>query len=127
MEHVVFVYGTLKRGFSNHFYLEGSEFLGEDFTKDRYFMSVFGGIPFVFRDSSESKSKGFIKGEVYIVDGSVLCMLDELEGHPDEYKREIIDLKDFGKAWFYFYPHFSLGYYKGRLIRPVNGVIEFAI
>ena len=49
-----------------------------------------------------------IRGEVYEVDASTLARLDELEGHPHEYRREVIqvvlDDDSLLKAWIYFYP-----------------------
>ena len=42
----VFVYGTLKRGYSNNYLLQSSECLGHATTKDRYAMYS-SGIPYV--------------------------------------------------------------------------------
>ena len=125
MKHKIFVYGTLKRGFCNHFYLDGSTFLGTTTTRDRYFMCVDHGIPYVFMGRKGNGFKGFVKGEVYLVDGAVLKSIDELEEHPHEYFRERVELKNFGCAWMYLYPHFSFSFYRGRLIKPRGGVIEF--
>jgi len=125
MEHKIFVYGTLKKGFCNHFYLHGSEFLGKTTTKERYCMCVDNGIPYVFECKRNNCLKGFIKGEVYLVNGTVLKLIDELEEHPREYFRKRVFLKTFGYAWMYLYPHFSIGFYRGSLIKPKKGVIEF--
>ncbi len=121
----LFVYGTLKRGYHNSFYLEGSRFIGEDLTVDKYFMAVSGYIPFVFEDWMEHEFKGFIKGEVYLVDGFTLKKIDRLENHPYDYRRKKVKLKRFGEAWLYFYPHFSIKDYDGYLVQPNNGIIEF--
>ncbi len=121
----LFVYGTLKRGYHNSFYLEGSKFIGEDFTINKYFMAVSGYIPFVFEDWMEHEFKGFIKGEVYLVDSFTLKKIDRLENHPYDYRRKKVKLKRFGEAWLYFYPHFSIKDYDGYLVQPNNGIIEF--
>lgn len=121
----LFVYGTLKRGYHNSFYLEGSKFIGEDLTVNKYFMAVSGYIPFVFEDWMEHEFKGFIKGEVYLVDSFTLKKIDRLENHPYDYRRKKVKLKRFGEAWLYFYPHFSIKDYDGYLVQPNNGIIEF--
>ena len=121
----LFVYGTLKRGYHNNFYLEGSKFIGEDLTVNKYFMAVSGYIPFVFEDWMEHEFKGFIKGEVYLVDSFTLKKIDRLENHPYDYRRKKVKLKRFGEAWLYFYPHFSIKDYDGYLVQPNNGIIEF--
>ncbi len=101
MKHLVFVYGTLKKGFGNHYLLENSKFIGRAKTKEKYKMTA-NGIPFV----SKSKAVSHIIGEVYEVDDETLEKLDFLEDHPDWYKREKVKvvLED-GKeleAWLYF-------------------------
>ncbi len=88
-------------------------------------MCVDHGIPYVFMGRKGNGFKGFVKGEVYLVDGAVLKSIDELEEHPHEYFRERVELKNFGCAWMYLYPHFSFSFYRGRLIKPRGGVIEF--
>ena len=98
----VFVYGTLRKGYWNHSLLENSKFLGKAITKEKY--SLFAdGIPYVVKIP-----KTQIIGELYEVDKETLERLDRLEGHPDFYKREeievLLDEKPM-KAWIYFYPH----------------------
>ena len=107
-KNYVFVYGTLRKGYWNHHILENSRFIGLAITKDKY--SLFAdGIPYVVKIPLTQ-----IKGEVYEVDSDTLERLDALEGHPNFYKRELIDVILDGKtikAWIYFYP-----YKKGKLI-----------
>jgi gamma-glutamylaminecyclotransferase len=45
-ENLVFVYGTLQQGFSNHRYLAGSKFLGRARTEKKYALYS-AGLPFV--------------------------------------------------------------------------------
>jgi len=101
MEHLIFVYGTLRKGFGNHHLLENAEFLGTGRTKEKYKMTA-NGIPFV----SKSEPVSYIIGEVYEVDKKTLKRLDRLEGHPDWYKREKVKIiLETGKeveAWIYF-------------------------
>lgn len=101
-ETYVFVYGTLRKGFGNHFLLKNSKFIGEAITKEKYSLYA-SGIPYVVK-----VPKTHIKGEVYKVDSETLKSLDQLEGHPNFYKREEIDVLVNNspiKAWIYFYPY----------------------
>lgn len=92
MSHLVFVYGTLKRGFGNHGYLGDSTFVCEAKTLDEFLMSD-GGFPVVYeKDDERFKSPflaGHIQGEIYSVSDDILQHnLDRLEGHPEWYCRE---------------------------------------
>ncbi|WP_456402146.1 gamma-glutamylcyclotransferase family protein [Persephonella sp.] len=101
MKNLIFVYGTLRKGFGNHRLLENAEFLGIGRTKEKYKMTA-NGIPFV----SKNEPVSYIIGEVYKIDDKTLKRLDELEGHPDWYKREKVKIiLETGKeveAWIYF-------------------------
>jgi gamma-glutamylcyclotransferase (GGCT)/AIG2-like uncharacterized protein YtfP len=102
-EHLIFVYGTLRKGQGNHrYFLNRSKFLGMAKTKKRYVL--YGhGIPILSRTGAVSQ----VTGEVYSIDTATLERLDELEGHPDMYKREQAEvvLQDGTEltAWIYFY------------------------
>ena len=102
----VFVYGTLKEGHGNNVLLSFSERLGTGITEDKYIMYELG-IPYV----SKSFKLTRISGEVYRVKLDTLEALDLLEGHPNWYKREKVEveyydlksnshIKDY--AWLYF-------------------------
>jgi hypothetical protein len=45
--------------------------------------------------------EGRISGEVYAVEGSGLARLDELEGYPRLYDRQVLSLNDGRRAWVY--------------------------
>ncbi|HHZ87972.1 MAG TPA: gamma-glutamylcyclotransferase [Chromatiaceae bacterium] len=94
--YLVFVYGTLLKGFGNHHLLEDSEFVGDHETDPEYSMYSNGSYPMVIRGS------GVIYGEVYRVNDSTLVSLDTLEGYPNLYRREIIDTP-YGEAFIYIY------------------------
>ncbi|MFW5837384.1 MAG: gamma-glutamylcyclotransferase family protein [Desulfovibrionaceae bacterium] len=103
-DHLVFVYGTLRRGGSNHRLIADSEFLGRARTASPYALYV-GLYPFVVKQLPVSP----IRGEVYRVDHATIERLDELEDHPEVYCREEADVVlDDGsrlRAWLYFHPH----------------------
>ena len=94
MSHLVFVYGSLKKGFGNNYHLqENAEYLGDFVTEPIFTMYSLGGFPAI-----REKGRTPITGEVYRV-GS-LSSLDRLEGHPTFYKRQEISTP-YGKAWVY--------------------------
>ncbi|QIA62355.1 gamma-glutamylcyclotransferase [Vibrio astriarenae] len=96
MQHLVFVYGTLRKGESNHHFIEQSEYLGMCETLPEYALYDLGAYPAVVPGRSS------IQGEVYWVDDEVLAKLDLLEDVPVEYRRETM-MTPFGLAWIYLY------------------------
>jgi gamma-glutamylcyclotransferase (GGCT)/AIG2-like uncharacterized protein YtfP len=92
MAHRVFVYGTLKSGFWNHYLLEGCEFFGVAATVPTYKMienkMIENGFPVIMPDP-EGKP---IAGEIYTVDGETLARLDQLEREGSSYDRKLIDV-----------------------------------
>jgi gamma-glutamylaminecyclotransferase len=76
MSERIFVYGTLKRGLSNHRFMAGQRFLGEATTAPVYRMVDCGGFPGMF--SVEKDGLG-IRGEVWEVDDACRKQLDVLE------------------------------------------------
>ncbi|CCH48337.1 gamma-glutamylcyclotransferase family protein [Pseudodesulfovibrio piezophilus] len=99
----VFVYGTLKRGFANHYFLRNAHFFGMAKTVKMYGLYV-DEFPSVYAWDAVSP----IRGEVYDIDMLTLRCLDGVEGHPRFSRREEIEvLLDSGQllwVWFYFYP-----------------------
>lgn len=90
--HRVFAYGTLKRGqYFHERYLGGdkSEFLGKVVASPDYSLYI-DGMPHLIQEPTDLP----VKGELYRIDDWVLAKLDELEGHPMVYKRELIDVYD---------------------------------
>ena len=94
----VFVYGTLKKGFSNHQTLDRSSghFIAECETVAKFTMVNVGHFPGVIPGDSYT-----IKGEVYEVDS--LNYLDMLEGFPHLYVREEVLLANGDIAWIYLF------------------------
>jgi gamma-glutamylaminecyclotransferase len=92
--HRVFVYGTLKRGHSNHALLETSRFLGEAATLQTYWMITTGVFPVVL--DAVPADFGLpplaIAGEIYHVDDATLAELDRLEREGRSYDRKVTDV-----------------------------------
>ncbi|WP_255990447.1 gamma-glutamylcyclotransferase family protein [Chitinolyticbacter albus] len=102
MQHLVFVYGTLKLGGWNHRWLNGAPCLGEARTLEQYSLYA-EQYPFLVRGEPRYQ----VVGELYAIDSSTLAHLDELEGHPHDYVREEIAVIAPGggsvMAWAYFH------------------------
>jgi gamma-glutamylcyclotransferase (GGCT)/AIG2-like uncharacterized protein YtfP len=91
---LVFVYGTLKRGEKNHHWLEGASWHGEA-ELPGVVLHDLGPFPMAVIGA------GHALGEVYAVEGSGLAKLDELEGYPRLYNRQVMELVDGRRAWVY--------------------------
>ncbi|WP_104037110.1 gamma-glutamylcyclotransferase family protein [Vibrio jasicida] len=96
MQHLIFVYGTLRKGEGNHHFLNSAEFLGHHETEAQFALYDLGRYPAL------SVGKKAIQGEVYLIDNETLVELDKLEDVPVEYRRESI-ITTFGQAWIYLY------------------------
>lgn len=84
------VYGTLKRGRGNHALLGDSTFIGEGRTLEHLRM-VTRGCPFLYSEEHELGNR--VAVEVYeVLDPKVRARVDSLEGHPDWYRRQLIDI-----------------------------------
>ncbi|HEY0945250.1 MAG TPA: gamma-glutamylcyclotransferase family protein [Opitutaceae bacterium] len=75
----VFVYGTLKRGGSNHHHLAGQRFVGVGRTEPGFRLYDLGGYPGMVAVAAGEKGKA-IEGEIWDVGDDALAGLDELEG-----------------------------------------------
>ena len=103
MSYFVFVYGTLKKGYSNHHFLLDASFIGQGRTQNKYTMYA-DSIPYV----CEQPQTSYIYGELYLVNDDILQALDQLEEHPFFYERKEISVLVEGKicqAWMYFCHH----------------------
>jgi gamma-glutamylcyclotransferase (GGCT)/AIG2-like uncharacterized protein YtfP len=73
---ILFFYGSLKRGYSNHHRVAGQEFLRETVTEPSYRIIQLGEYGGLIRDDLN----GFaVKGELWAVDEKCLAELDEFE------------------------------------------------
>lgn len=86
--NTLFVYGTLKRGGSNHLFLRGQKFLGEARTTPGFTLYSLGDYPGLVRAPGDTEG---VTGELWTVDDDCLAELDRLEGL-DEGLYERIDM-----------------------------------
>ena len=91
MRTLLFVYGTLKRGCSNHHYLAGQTFVGDARTPPGFALYDLGGYPGIAVKPDDCDG---VVGEVWSVDDAALERLDHFEGvHEGLYRREPVRLR----------------------------------
>ena len=94
IEIIIFVYGSLKRGFDNNDMLKDAQYICKAETVKSFamFEEISGSYPYLLKDKNKGYSK--IKGELYkIYRKDILKKIDYFEGAPDYYKREKIKVK----------------------------------
>jgi len=106
----VFVYGTLKKGFGNHFLLKDSQFIKVD--KVSGLMYNIGPFP----GAVPAKGDNPLHGEIYEIDETTLQRLDRLEGVPHLYRRETEKTSSGEEVFIYWFN----GHTEGR---PIFGGI----
>jgi gamma-glutamylaminecyclotransferase len=94
----LFVYGTLMRGEENHGALGGAPLLARVATAPRYALVDLGPYPALVAGGATT-----VQGELYAVDEALLGALDELEGHPELYRRDRVVLEDGRVALAYLF------------------------
>ena len=107
---LVFVYGSLKKGFDNHHLLSKSaKRLGKALTVGKFgmFEDSFGNYPYLI-----PVPKMRIHGELYLIERKdLLERLDAFEGAPEYYERKKILVKSHHgtqRAFVYIQPHTSV-------------------
>ena len=99
--HLIFVYGTLKRGQCRAAVLAGQTFLGPAVTQPRYRMFNVGDYPGLVEDAAGVA----VQGEVWRIDSMCLQRLDDIEGTDiGLYQRRPILLQAGSAANKNFYP-----------------------
>jgi len=95
--HPVFVYGSLKKNFFLHWYLEKEKFVATGATSSYFSLFNFGGsfpvltiqkaLPKVTKGIPDVKVTGRVTGELYLVRTETMRRLDMVEGNGDMYRR----------------------------------------
>ena len=99
MRHHLFVYGTLKKGFPNHHYMESARELGKFQTIEKYPLVLCGAryVPCMIYSPGDGHH---LEGELYEVDDECLNRIDALERIQDEggYRRTVIRVVSSGRT-----------------------------
>ena len=87
---LIFVYGTLKKGFRNNYLLSTSKYIGKGITKDKFglYKSICGNYPFAIESIKDTN----IEGEIYEIASETEFQLDILEGFPTLYLKKKIKI-----------------------------------
>jgi molybdenum cofactor cytidylyltransferase len=85
----LFVYGTLMRGGVRHGALAGQRFLREAVTRPKYLLFDLGEYPGLAVADGDGEA---VHGELYEVARRLIPVLDEVEGTPDEYRLETVEI-----------------------------------
>jgi molybdenum cofactor cytidylyltransferase len=88
---LLFVYGTLRRGGLRHVVLAGQRFRCEAVTKPQYLLYDFGTHPGLVVAEAGGRA---IRGELYEVERRLIPRLDMIEGAPESYRREPVEIED---------------------------------
>jgi molybdenum cofactor cytidylyltransferase len=86
----LFVYGTLMRGRLRHPALSGQRFLREAVTKPKYLLFDLGAYPGMKRTPAGGRA---IRGELYEVDRRLIAHLDRIEGAPELFRLEPVEIE----------------------------------
>jgi gamma-glutamylcyclotransferase (GGCT)/AIG2-like uncharacterized protein YtfP len=104
----VAVYGTLKKGLSNHHYMSKARFLSEDQLHNLVLYDL-GPYP-----GARLEASGGVVVEIYEVDSKTFAQLDVLEGIDERnstqglyHRRQLATSQ--GLAWVYLYNHSTAG------------------
>lgn len=129
-DNLIAVYGTLKKGFGNYYsYLTNAKHLGRGTTQDKYPLIV-QGLPYMV----DRKGMGHnVVVDVFKVSDAQLQRVDQLEGHPQWYKRKQIPIKLKNRTlncWLYFNPkeineHTKFHKSFERTFKPTQQVFTF--
>jgi gamma-glutamylcyclotransferase (GGCT)/AIG2-like uncharacterized protein YtfP len=94
MTGILFVYGTLKKGFDNHHYLNGADYLGTG-TVQGYQLLDLGEYPGCFPGDR------ILPVEIYRISAEMLSEIDRLEEVPDLYHRKRVTAEGGEEGWIY--------------------------
>ena len=122
--NLVFVYGTLKKGFRNADLLSDATYITDCITQAEFNMKSYGAFPILL----EYEEVAFIKGELYKVNSETLALLDELESLGELYDRRFIMLEGIDEpvmCYFIITPNEAfIDEYDGK-ITNINNIQEW--
>lgn len=104
IDPLLFVYGTLKRGGTNHHLLRSQHWIADGRTEPRFALYDLSDYPGLVRTTDRPEA---ITGELWQVDEASLAWLDEFEECGLLFERELIPVYDdrgrWLRAWAYLY------------------------
>ena len=109
----IFVYGTLKKGFRNHHFLDGATFLTDATLTNGWKMLHLGGFPGMVKSDDPMDE---VEGEVYRVSDDMIPALDRLEGVPTLYQRIPVE---------YYMDDVGTGHAEAYLFQPTRPIERY--
>ena len=94
----IFVYGSLRKGMTQHAKLSDAPFLGHAVTHPEFTLFDSGAWPAAVRGGATA-----IVGELYQVTNEKISEIDHYERHPDFFSRQKIVLASQLEAWMWIY------------------------
>ncbi len=88
-ETLVFVYGNSMSGEPDHQLMTGARFVAEGKTKAEYDLVDLGGFPAMVHGGATC-----VNGEVYALTAGGVRYMDEVEDHPEYFRRTNVELED---------------------------------
>lgn len=96
---VMFVYGTLKKGYGNNRFMSSAKFLGKATSINRWqLIGEDAPFPYLLGIAPANKPGHYIVGEVYEVPPHAIPAIDALEGVPTHYRKASITVVLNGKT-----------------------------
>ena len=95
----LFVYGTLMRGHLRADTLRYERYIGEVQTLPQYALLDCGNYPGLVRVENDGKS---IHGELYEVNSRLIEVLDRIEGSPELFRLEKVEIENSPDVYAYF-------------------------
>jgi len=87
---LLFVYGSMKKDFRNHYRLHDSVYIGRALTKNNY--NIHPAKNFLFPYAVEYENRWQLEGELYKLTSADIEKIDVIEGTPNYYYRKNIDV-----------------------------------
>ncbi|MFT7484316.1 MAG: gamma-glutamylaminecyclotransferase [Candidatus Paceibacteria bacterium] len=98
-ETLIFVYGTSMSGEPNHGLMTGARFVSEACTLAEFDLVDLGGFPAMVH-GGETK----VNGELYSITRVGVQFMDEVEDHPEYFRRTAVKLEDGQQVHSYLLP-----------------------
>lgn len=98
-ETLVFVYGTSMSGEPNHGLMTGARYVADACTKPEFDLVDLGGFPAMI-----SGGETTINGEIYAISAVGVRVMDEVEDHPEYFRRTPVLLADGKEVLSYILP-----------------------
>ena len=98
-ETLVFVYGTSMSGEPNHGLMTGARFITEGQTQAEFDLVDLGGFPAMVEGGVTR-----VNGEIYAVSAGGVRFMDEVEDHPEYFRRTSVTLQDGPQVNCYLLP-----------------------